>query len=268
MSIHESKRHVLLASSPAGARKIFSVSFDKRDGSIFVYLPYHSSNEGLLGVAGGAKIEHGRFAYDSFIPVSKTNHHLKFAYHPDGRTHFSQSGKIFTSIVRHVSPLAETRGPIFYVTARGLSGFQFLKEDERCTSEAKKALFEAHFDEEVSGVSFTGFLKPRSELQPREGGALKVPFGKMILPDGHSVPALAIGSPDTMQHHERVLAITVEALSSWESEPSTSSLIFCGPIRADSDEDGPRRSCQVVLYPRSIGGTDFKSVPSIDLVTT
>lgn len=266
MSIHESKRHVVLTSSPAGDRKIFSVSFDKRDGSIFVHLPYHTSHEGILGVAGGVKIDQGRFAYDSFIPIAKTNHYLKFSYHPDGRTHFSQTGKIITSLVRHVEPLADNRGPIFYVKALGLSGFQLLMEAERRASETKKALFAAHFDEDVSGVSFTGFLKPRSEMQPRDGSTLSEPFGNIVLPNGHYLPALAIGSPYHMKHHDRVLAITVEAFHKRKNEPITSTLIFCGPIRADSDDD-PRKSCQAVLYPRSIGGTDLESVSSIDIAT-
>lgn len=265
MSIHESKRHTLLASSPEGARKIFSVSFQKRDGSIYVYFPYHSSSEGVIGVAGGVEIEDGRFAYDSFVPAAKTSHHLKFAYHPDGRTHFSQTGRVLTSLVRHVAPLAEACGPIFYVTARGLAGFPLATAQERHANEANKGLFEAHFDEPVSGVSFTGFLKPRQELLPGPDSTSGSPLRTLLLPDGQTVPALAIGSPYSSDHHDRVLAITVEPLPLSNSGPRESSLIFCGPIKPDSDSDGGRRTCQTALYPRALGGSDLEDIPSIDL---
>jgi hypothetical protein len=78
-------------------RKIFSISFSKSDGSLFVSLPYFTTSKGLLSIgtlhAGqdGGPVDlkpHGKVS----------SHHVKYAHHVDGEAHFSQDGKILTRI--------------------------------------------------------------------------------------------------------------------------------------------------------------------------
>lgn len=44
-----------------------------------------------------------------------TSHKVKYSHHPDGRTHFSQDGKIFTKVIKSSASFDEVDGHLFTV---------------------------------------------------------------------------------------------------------------------------------------------------------
>lgn len=95
MPIHESKRHVIAAETPSGTYKIFALGYSNKDSSLFIDLPY-LERDGLIGEATGTRNELGGLSDQGFIPVGHTKHQIKFSYHPDGRSHFSQDRKPYS----------------------------------------------------------------------------------------------------------------------------------------------------------------------------
>jgi hypothetical protein len=104
-------------------RKIFSVSFSKADGSLFVSLPYFESSKGLLSVA---TIPDGQIEGTIDLkPQGKcSSHNVKYTHHIDGEVHFSQHGKILTQIRRQSVPLRSNKGHIFTILVQGLGHFK------------------------------------------------------------------------------------------------------------------------------------------------
>jgi hypothetical protein len=104
-------------------RKIFSVSFSKTDGSLFVSLPYFETSKGLLSVA---TIPDGQVGGTIDLkPQGKcSSHNVKYTHHIDGEAHFSQDGKILTQIRRQSVPLRSNKGHIFTVLVQGLEHFE------------------------------------------------------------------------------------------------------------------------------------------------
>lgn len=86
--------------------QLVQIVFGKKDGSIYVSTPYLGARDGIVSdvrLASGAKppytmslMDHGRV----------TSHLVKFAHHPDGSAHFSQTGKVRTDIKRTSFPLS------------------------------------------------------------------------------------------------------------------------------------------------------------------
>ncbi len=113
-----------LRDAPDGpAHKIAKIIFDRRDGSLFVNFPYFENSEGIVCIgtirAGGlpqdvSLIEEGRV----------TSHLVKYSHHRDGRAHFSQDGKVNTTVKKQSSPLNTYFGHLFTIQLQGLRGFE------------------------------------------------------------------------------------------------------------------------------------------------
>jgi hypothetical protein len=120
-----SKQTVIQVKVKTDVRNLLSLSFSKKDGSIFVSFPYFSHTSGVLSVVTLEKGEHT----DVQVNLGQsgrgkcTSHLVKYAHHPDGEAHFSQAGKVFTHIRRRSVPLKSVRGHIFTAYAQGLHGF-------------------------------------------------------------------------------------------------------------------------------------------------
>jgi hypothetical protein len=104
-------------------RKIFSVSFSKADGSLFVSLPYFETSKGLLSVATIPVGQTGG-PIDLRLQWKCSSHNVKYTHHIDGEAHFSQDGKILTQIRRQSVPLRSNKGHIFTILVQGLEHFK------------------------------------------------------------------------------------------------------------------------------------------------
>lgn len=53
-----------------------------------------------------------------------TSHLVKYAHHPDGEAHFSQTGKVLTQVRRRAMPLDGIEGHCFHDSGTGARGFR------------------------------------------------------------------------------------------------------------------------------------------------
>ena len=105
------KKAVFVISGYDANYQICQIIFNKKDGSIFISTPYFGSGS---GVVTSASLGAGPPYNISLNEDGKvTSHLVKLSHHPDGRVHFSQSGKVITKIKRTSFPLASTIGIIF-----------------------------------------------------------------------------------------------------------------------------------------------------------
>jgi hypothetical protein len=121
--------------------KAFQTMFGK-DGSLFITFPYFRHRTGLLSASAipatgqrqsDVNLEHGG---------KVTSHRVKYSHHQDGRAHFSQDGKIFTSIKRQSIPLEKQDGHIFSLLIQGLSGLDAADPVKDATTSTKRAVIE------------------------------------------------------------------------------------------------------------------------------
>ena len=100
--------------------KAFQIVFHK-DGSFFISFPYFRHRTGLLSIssipANGSRESQVNLEHGGRV----TSHLVKYSHHVDGRAHFSQDGRIFTTIKRQSVALDKQDGHIFSLLIQGLS---------------------------------------------------------------------------------------------------------------------------------------------------
>jgi len=142
---------VTVQSTVAGHRKFFSVGFGK-DDSVYVHLPYFSETDGILlrqvgrFVNGVASVERKELPHT-------TSSRVKFSYHPDGRAHFSQTGKVKTVVIGSLPPLVVHDGVLFQVQAYGLDRYAPVE-----LKDSKRVLVDCTPDPDALGVVVTGYI--------------------------------------------------------------------------------------------------------------
>jgi hypothetical protein len=102
-----------------------------------------------------------------------TSHLVKYSHHPDGRAHFSQTGKIFTEIKKQSIALETQHGHMFSLLIQGLDGLEEASPTKDINS-AKKTVID--FDMQPSeAFKFLGrwfdvrairFSKPTPKIGP------------------------------------------------------------------------------------------------------
>ena len=107
----------------APAHKIAKLFWGSKDGSLFVSFPYFENSEGLVCIA---TIQPGPLPQDVSLEERGkiTSHLVKYSHHRDGRAHFSQDGKVLTSIKKRSGPLNVYSGHLFTIQLQGLKGFE------------------------------------------------------------------------------------------------------------------------------------------------
>ena len=158
-------RHVVTARSAAhGLRKLFAVGF-RPDGSVFVHLPYFAESEGFLARTEG-RVSGGEARILNVGLQHTTANRVKFSYHPDGRAHFSQDGRVKTGVVDGLPPLSRHIGVLFHVECHGLSRFNAV-----CASDHRprnKSIVDCTPGGSAHGVAITGFISKPGVLIPVE----------------------------------------------------------------------------------------------------
>jgi hypothetical protein len=99
--------------------KAFQVFFGK-DGSLFVTFPYFRHRVGLLCSAFLPAAGTREVQVDLANGGKVASHLVKYSHHPDGRAHFSQTGKIITAIERQSIALDTQHGHMFSLMIQGL----------------------------------------------------------------------------------------------------------------------------------------------------
>jgi len=192
--------------------KAFQVLFHK-DGSFFISFPYFRHRIGLLSIssipATGSResqvnLEHGG---------KVTSHLVKYSHHVDGRAHFSQDGKIFTTIKRQSIALDRQHGHIFSLLIQGLQALDPAQDE---LQSAKRASVEFAM-ESPEAIKFVGrwfdvnamrFSNPTPTIGPIVPG---------LDSDGNRSDQIFTASPFADAHH--VLAISCIPIPSLGTAP-------------------------------------------------
>lgn len=107
--------------------KLFKIIFNnnKRGGfSIIVSFPYFLKKNGILSKLMFPANTHQVAKLSLEESGSLSSHLVKYSHWEDGKTHFSQEGKVFTSIRNNSVPLNVEAGHIFSIQLQGMEDFE------------------------------------------------------------------------------------------------------------------------------------------------
>jgi hypothetical protein len=192
--------------------KAFQIVFHK-DGSFFISFPYFRHRTGLLSISSipansfresQVNLEHGGRV---------TSHLVKYSHHIDGRAHFSQDGRIFTTIKRQSVALDKQDGHIFSLLIQGLGALD-PAHDELLSSKRAAIEFAMAPPEAIKfvgrwfDVNAMRFSNPTPTIGPVVAG---------LDPDGDQRDQIFTASPYENARH--VLAVSCVPIPSLGPEP-------------------------------------------------
>ena len=268
-----SERLVIGVETPTMQKKVFQIIFSKRDGSLYLGFPYYKHSDGLLTLA----TIHAKQKYPSSLSLvdggKVTSHKVKYSHHPDGRCHFSQDGKIFTTGMRIATQFEEMDGHIFTVQFQGLQDFQILTPEEcRQTQPAKKTVLNFNFKpQEPEAIKILAHCYRRSRLLATLNGYDGKPWVRTIKPDGSESIGFLILNPYYHSPDPMYLILSCEAIPKIDTTNQSLLTLLAGfdPNRISLDHNLDSRLL-VMSYPISgdkndlinqIGSIDFQMKP-------
>jgi hypothetical protein len=243
--------------------KAFQVFFGE-DRSLFVTFPYFRDRVGLLSTsvipANGQRQAQVNLEDGGKV----TSHLVKYSHHPDGRAHFSQTGKIITAIKRQSIALDKQHGHIFSLNIQGLNALDAAHpvKDAGCSS--KRTVINFEVDATAEAIKFVGRWFDVSNMRFNNPTPTIGPIVPTLDPEGVSLNAIFLASPYTNARH--VLAVTCAAIP--RMGPSSEIFIFNGgfdPVEAMID---PREKAGFLafLYPLPEADKIRERVGSVDYV--
>lgn len=208
--------------------KVFQIGFQKRDGSLFVSFPYYRNAFGLLC---HATLRAGDvYPRDLNLTGSGgkfTSHKVKYSHHPDGNAHFSQDGKIFTTVRRKSVPLDSAEGHLFTIHIQGLPDYERVSPDEmqRAPSARKTRIDIKILGEPPQAIKFVAHWYKESQLAVNASGTR--PWISLTLQDGREHFGAIIKDPFLKSQEPRYLLLFIEGTPILDKE-RTSGLVFLG----------------------------------------
>ncbi len=265
----ESKKFSIAIKVNGIAYEIFDIIFhtkgDKSSAFLAVSLPDFYKTTGLVTklVMPANK---RKFAKLSLIPGGKvTSHIVKYTHWLDGNTHFSQDGKVYTSMRNVSDRLDQSIGHIFTITMKGFLAFR--KRDES-KKKADIKRMDLEFDagaETPPSVKFVGYWYKKEVVHltrpPEKNGAyVFLRAGKPVL------NCWAISPPPDSLLSEYVLLLTGERIPAITRERG-SRFSFMGGFDEKSVRDDISKDLHLLVssYPaRNFNGL-LKKIGTIDL---
>jgi hypothetical protein len=198
-----------------------------------------------------------------------TSHQVKYVHHPDGEVHFSQAGKIKTSIRRKCLPLIKAEGHLFTIQLQNISSFETDPVREDHPAKQSRTTLNFKFDgNESDGIKFVArWYRPETFLHMSKVKNKR--FGPNIrtqTPDNRVQIAFLIGAPSNYPLNDFLLSITCEGTQLLEKD-SKSLLMFLGgfdPPEIMNDLSKPF-SFLYMSYPALDYETLEKRIGSIDI---
>jgi hypothetical protein len=235
--------------------KAFQVFFGE-DGSLFVTFPYFRHRVGLLSqrqsqinLEDGGKV---------------TSHLVKYSHHPDGRAHFSQTGKIVTAIKRQSIALDKQHGHIFSLNIQGLSALNAAHPLKDVGTSPKRTVIDFQIEPAAEAIKFVGRWFDVSNMRFSNPTPTIGPVVPTLDPQGVSLNAIFLASPHTNARH--VLAVTCTAIP--RMGPASEMFIFNGgfdPIETMLDPN-EEAGFLAFLYPLPEAEKVREKVGSVDYV--
>jgi hypothetical protein len=151
-----------------------------------------------------------------------TSKRVKYAYHPDGKVHFSQKGQIWTSIEKQSHPLTKYEGHIFTLLFQGPSHFEAITSQKDLSSPTQRRIV-LNFDfknTEPEAAKIVGWWYEAKSIIPRlKATADKQIIGTRIGPtvftntsSGKVKRTFLIGPPQGSEMERYVLMVNCEGV--------------------------------------------------------
>jgi len=240
-------------------RKAFQVVFGP-DGSLFVTFPYFRNRVGILS---SSKIP-ATGTVEATINLEDggkvTSHLVKYSHHPDGRAHFSQTGKIFTEIKRQSIALDTQHGHMFSLLIQGLDGLEEASPTKDINSAKKTVIdFDMHPSEAFK------FLGRWFDVSAMRFGKPTPTIGPVVItldPDGVQRNAILIASPHANAKH----ALALSCIEIPRLGPASEIFMFYGGFDApETMEDSNKEAGFLAfIYPVAEADTLRERIGSVD----
>lgn len=267
ISFH-SERYIVTVGIGPHRYKVLQIIFGKRDGSLFVNFPYFKHTEGLISLVtfpSGMKP-----AMDlSLKPSGKvTSHLVKYAHHPDGVAHFSQTGRVISAIRKQSIPLAKAEGHIFSAQLQYLRDFEVAdpKKDSGIHTNRRTVLTFNLGKSEPEAVKIVGRWYSRATLNSRiQGDNVLGPKVASETPTGKKYWAFLLAPSRNTPTQEYVLLLTCEGIPQLDKQ-KRSALTFIGGFDSpDVVNDLTKKTTFLALsYPASNPEELTEQLGSID----
>jgi len=197
--------------------KAFQVFFGK-DGSLFVSFPYLRNRTGILS----ASAIPANGALESQVNLEQggkvTSHLVKYSHHPDGRAHFSQTGKIVTAIKRQSIALDTQHGHLFSLLIQGFGALDVAEPETDAPPTSKRHVINFELAESTPAIRFVGRWFDVNRMRFNAPTPTIGPMVPLIEPDGLTTrPAILIASPYANARH--VLTLSCEPIPTLGPEP-------------------------------------------------
>ncbi len=245
---------------PDLVRKLFQIT-PARDGSLYVSFPYSPFDRGRVGIPTLPK------GPDQWVLVEDfplTSHHVKYAHHPSGLAHFSQSGRVKSTVRKFSVPFGEISGHIFTVSFQGIDRYKCVD----FSSDGKRHRGIVAFPyQDNRAYKFVARIYSESELARMTMGRGSALWLQTVTADGTVAPAITFETNFRSTEGRRYLLLsfkTVEKISADEEE----CVLFLGgfdPPAIALDRSRDTRAL-MFLYPENDRTEDLlRRVGTVDL---
>jgi len=240
-------RHLILADLDGVLYQLFSITFGNT--GVYVHFPYHPD---APGAACRAPVDPtGVLAANLDRVTSTTTQRVKYSHHVDGRSHFSQDGKILTKITSQARPLDEDIPYMFTIDLQGVERFE--------------ALPKAKTKYKPSRFTLDGYrVHPRLHIVARWFAQSSAQVNTMSNPvtvevDGIELDGLALAAPDGSPLADGLLVMNA-SLEDALAVTQDSLLLFMGGFSPGLGR-GTAGELVMLTYPDIATSTDR---PSLD----
>jgi hypothetical protein len=211
LGFYRAERATVLVGSvqPGPVHQICQITFHRRLGSVFAQFGYFGTSSGVAGeyhTRPGAKdqvVHLGAVGLVASTPI-------KYSHPPDGRSHFSQDGKVVSAVRRQSFRLDGPEGHLFELHAYGVNSFKELQPgQERSKRLYLPWVFADSMPPGVTlGVEWRRKSAIRSEVTVENQGPLLMLRRRV---DGMPFKAMLLGQPRGFPLQDHLLVVNVGA---------------------------------------------------------
>ena len=251
--------------------KILQIMFGK-DGSLFVNFPYFKHKEGLTSLVRVP----ANITYPTDVELNPggkaTTHLVKYSHHPDGRAHFSQDGRVRSTVRKQSVPLTEVDEHIFTIKLQGLDGFETVKPNENTRESTKRKTVNLKLQNiQPHALKIVGWWSSRDNLVGKIQIGASSPIYECMSRDGkHRSVGVLLANPYKIDNREFFLMLNFVPIPKFDNQRSTS-LNFLGGFDSPAiiDDFTEETSFLSFTYPvtqidelaKRIGTIDFRKNP-------
>jgi hypothetical protein len=241
--------------------KALQVFFGK-DGSLFITFPYYRHRVGLLSCSAIPADGQRQSQVNLERGGKVTSHLVKYSHHPDGRAHFSQSGKIFTAVKRQSLALDRQHGHMFSLQIQGLQALEQAHPSKDVGISQQRSVIDFRIDPPPEAVKFVGRWLDVSRMRFSTPTPTIGPEVPTLAPDGTSLGGVMVASPYVNARH--VLLLTCAPIPRLGPAPEV--FIFQGGFDPPEVMTDPTKEAGFLafLYPLSDADQLRERLGSVD----